>query len=111
MHGAITEEQLSKLSAFTHRDVGNAVNAGAFLLPVVCIKLSLISAQTSPYDLHGCRKCKNERNVFLPTHRDVGSALNCWEQFWPIAWYGACCACALYFPCSGGHFRHNEKSP
>jgi hypothetical protein len=38
MHEAITEEQLSKLSALTHRD--------------------------------------------------VGSALNCWEQFWPIAWYG-----------------------
>jgi hypothetical protein len=53
MHGAITEEQLSKSSALTHRDVGNAVNTGAFLLPVVCIKLSLISAQTSPYDLHG----------------------------------------------------------
>jgi hypothetical protein len=32
-HGAITEEQLSKLSALTHMDVGNAVNAGAFLLP------------------------------------------------------------------------------
>jgi hypothetical protein len=57
MHGAITEEQLSKSSELTHRDVGNAVNAGAFLMPVVCIKLSLISAQTSPYDPHGCGKC------------------------------------------------------
>jgi hypothetical protein len=56
-HGAITEEQLSKLSALTHRDVGNAVNAGAFLLPVVCIKLRFINAKNSPYDPHGCRKC------------------------------------------------------
>jgi hypothetical protein len=81
MYGAITEVQLSKLSALTHRDVGNAVNAGAFLLPVVCIKLCLISTADSPYDLHGYRKCRNERDVFLSTHRVVGSALNCWEQF------------------------------
>ncbi|MFB0911780.1 MAG: hypothetical protein QMA97_01060, partial [Glaciecola sp.] len=39
-----------------------------------CIKLCLIIARTSPYDLHGCRKCRNERDVFLPTYMDVGSA-------------------------------------
>jgi hypothetical protein len=33
MHGAITEEQLSKLSALTHRDVGNAENVGNIFLP------------------------------------------------------------------------------
>jgi hypothetical protein len=74
MHEAITEEQLSKLSALTHRDVGNAVNAGAFLLPVVCIKLRFINAKTSPYDPQGCGKCRNERDVFLSTYMDVGSA-------------------------------------
>jgi hypothetical protein len=97
-----------KSSALTHRDVGNAENAGAFLLPVVCIKLRFINAKTSPYDLHVCRKCRNERDVFLSTYMDVGSALNCWEQFWPIAWYGACCACTLYLPCSSGYFQANK---
>jgi hypothetical protein len=67
-------------------------------------RLRLVGVIVSPYDPQGCGKCRNEMDVFLPTHRDVGSALNCGEQFWPIYYalrvhIAACYTCALFVPC------------